>query len=70
MADVAGLLAVEKTVAWRRVASHGTTAVLLGLGSLVLIAPFAIPCLRTPTQTPIRDMLVMCSSRAERPRRS
>ena len=39
MAVVAGLIAVEKTLPWRRVASYGTAAVLLALGVLVLIAP-------------------------------
>jgi predicted metal-binding membrane protein len=36
MAVVAGLIAFEKTVPWRRVASDGTAAVLLALGVLVL----------------------------------
>jgi predicted metal-binding membrane protein len=48
MAVVAGLIAVEKTVPWRRVASLGTAAVLLGLGVLLLAAPHAIPWLTTP----------------------
>jgi predicted metal-binding membrane protein len=47
MALVAGLIAVEKTVPWRRVA-HGTAAVLLALGVLLLLAPSAIPGLTTP----------------------
>jgi predicted metal-binding membrane protein len=61
MAVVAGLIAVEKTIPWRRVATHGTAAVLLGLGLLVLIAPGAIPGLNTPNQTPTREMPVMGS---------
>jgi len=56
MALVAGLIAVEKTLPWRRVASHGTAAILLGLGMLVLIAPAAIPGLSTPTQAPMHNM--------------
>jgi predicted metal-binding membrane protein len=48
MAVVAGLIAVEKTVPWRRVASLGTAAVLLCLGLLLLAAPHAIPWLTTP----------------------
>jgi O-antigen ligase len=36
MAVVAGLIAFEKTVPWRRVASYGTAAVLLALGVLAL----------------------------------
>jgi predicted metal-binding membrane protein len=61
MAIVAGLIAVEKTVPWRRVASHGTAAILLGLGLLVLIAPAAIPGLNTPNHAPMHDMPVMSS---------
>ncbi len=48
MAVVAGLIAVEKTVPSRAVASLGTAAVLLVLGSLVLVAPDAVPGLTTP----------------------
>ena len=48
MAFVAGLIAVEKTVPWRRAAVYGTAAILLGLGVLVLVAPDAIPGLTTP----------------------
>ena len=52
MAVVAGLIAVEKTLPWRRVASHGTAAILLGLGVLVLIAPATIPGLTVPPRHP------------------
>jgi predicted metal-binding membrane protein len=48
MAVVAALIAVEKTLPWRRIASHGTAAVLLALGVLLLVAPGAIPALTTP----------------------
>jgi predicted metal-binding membrane protein len=48
MAFVAGLIAVEKLLPWRRVATYGTTAVLLVLGILVLAAPDAIPGLTIP----------------------
>lgn len=48
MAVVAGLIAVEKTVPWRAVASMGTATVLLVLGSLVLAAPDAVPGLTIP----------------------
>jgi predicted metal-binding membrane protein len=61
MAVVAGLIAVEKTLPWRRVASNGTAAILLGLGMLVLIAPAAIPSLSTPTPAPMHDMSMMGS---------
>ncbi|SFP19341.1 Predicted metal-binding membrane protein [Geodermatophilus dictyosporus] len=48
MAVVAGLIAVEKTLPWRRVATYGTTVLLLVLGLLVVAAPQAIPALTTP----------------------
>jgi predicted metal-binding membrane protein len=48
MAVVAGVIAVEKTVPWRRVATYGTAVLLLALGLLVLAAPHAIPALPTP----------------------
>jgi predicted metal-binding membrane protein len=48
MAFVAGLIALEKTLPWRRVATYGTSAVLLLLGVLVLVAPDAVPWLTIP----------------------
>lgn len=48
MAFVAGLIAVEKTLPWRRVATYGTAAVLLVLGLLLVVAPDAIPALTVP----------------------
>ena len=48
MAFVAGLIAIEKTVPWRTVATYGTAAILLGLGILLLVAPDAIPALTIP----------------------
>ena len=48
MAIVAGLIAIEKTLPWRRVATYGTTAVLFALGVLVLAAPGAVPGLTIP----------------------
>ena len=56
MAVVAGLIAFEKTVPWRRVAAYGTAAVLLALGVLVLTAPGAIPGLTTPRDAPMQQM--------------
>ena len=56
MAVVAGLIAFEKTVPWRRAASWGTAAVLLALGVLLLAAPAAIPGLTTPGHTPMPNM--------------
>ena len=51
MAVVAGLIAVEKTLPWRRVATYGTTALLLVLGVLLFVAPDAIPALTVPAGT-------------------
>jgi predicted metal-binding membrane protein len=48
MALVAGLIAFEKTIPWRRVATYGTTLILLALGVLVLAAPEALPGLTVP----------------------
>ena len=48
MGVVAGLIAAEKTVPWRRVATYGTAAILLALGVLLLAAPDAIPGLTIP----------------------
>ena len=59
MAVVAGLIAVEKTVPWRRVASYGTAAVLLALGLLLLTVPDAIPGLTNPHHTPVQPMMPM-----------
>jgi len=50
MAFVAGIIAVEKTVPWRRrVVTYATSAVLLVLGVLVLAAPDALPALTVPS---------------------
>jgi predicted metal-binding membrane protein len=43
MAFVAGLIALEKTLPWRRVATYGTAALLLALGLLLFVAPDAVP---------------------------
>ncbi len=51
MAVVAGLIAFQKTVPWRRVAAYGTAALLLCLGALVLAAPASIPKLNTPVRS-------------------
>jgi predicted metal-binding membrane protein len=61
MAVVAGVIAVEKTVPWRRVASYGTAALLLGLGVLVLVAPGSTPGLHTPARGPMPQMSTMGS---------
>jgi predicted metal-binding membrane protein len=48
MAFVAGLIAAEKMLPWRRVALYGTAVILLALGVLLLAAPDAIPGLTIP----------------------
>jgi predicted metal-binding membrane protein len=50
MAFVAGIIAVEKSVRWRRrVVTYATSAVLLVLGILVLAMPDALPALTIPS---------------------
>ena len=48
MAVVAGLIAFEKTIPWRRVATYGTALILVVLGVFVLAAPDALPGLTVP----------------------
>ena len=48
MAFIAGLIAVEKLIPARRVATYGTAAVLLALGVLVIVAPDVIPGFTVP----------------------
>jgi predicted metal-binding membrane protein len=57
MAFVAGLIAVEKTLPWRRAATWGTAGVLLVLGALLLVAPDAIPALTIPGGMPGMDRM-------------
>jgi predicted metal-binding membrane protein len=59
MAFVAGLIAVEKLLPWRRVGTYGTAAVLLVLGVLVLVAPDALPALTVPGDEPMPGMQTM-----------
>jgi predicted metal-binding membrane protein len=61
MALVAGLIAIEKTVPWRRVATYGTTIVLVVLGVTMLVAPDALPGLTVPDQSPMPSMTPMGS---------
>jgi predicted metal-binding membrane protein len=56
MALVAGLIAIEKTLPWRRVATYGTAAVLLVLGVLILTAPHTVPWLTVPGEQPMQMM--------------
>jgi predicted metal-binding membrane protein len=48
MAFVAGVIATEKLIPWRRVATYGAAAILLTLGALLLAAPGAVPALTIP----------------------
>jgi len=61
MAVVAGMIAVEKSLPWRRVATYGTAIVLLTLGVLLLAAPHAIPALTVPGADPMIQMEPMRS---------
>jgi predicted metal-binding membrane protein len=57
MAVIAGLIAAEKTVPWRRVATYGTAAILLTLGVLFFTAPGAIPALTIPGGNPMQQQM-------------
>ena len=59
MAVVAGLIAFEKLISSRRVATYGTAALLLVLGVLMLVAPDVIPALTIPgagSMSPMNEM--------------
>jgi predicted metal-binding membrane protein len=56
MAVVAGLIAFEKLIPWRRAATYGTAGVLLVLGVLLLAAPDALPALTIPGSGPMSQM--------------
>ena len=56
MAFVAGLIAIEKTLPWRRVATYTTATALLVLGVLILALPQAIPWLTLPDEQPMPMM--------------
>jgi predicted metal-binding membrane protein len=56
MALVAGLIALEKTLPWRRVATYGTAGVLVVLGLFVLVAPGAVPGLTIPGDDSMSQM--------------
>ena len=59
MAIVAGLIAIEKVLPWRRTATYGTALVLLALGVFVLVAPDALPGLIVPGQDSMPVMTSM-----------
>jgi predicted metal-binding membrane protein len=49
MACVAGIIAVEKTLPWRRGAVYATTTLLAALGVLLLVSPETVPFLTLPS---------------------
>ena len=49
MAFVAGIIAVEKTIPWRRGITYVVAAALLSIGVLMLVAPEALPWLTIPS---------------------
>jgi predicted metal-binding membrane protein len=59
MAIVAGLIAIEKTLPWRRVAVYGTAAMLLALGALLLAVPKIVPGLTIPGSGSVSEMSQM-----------
>ncbi|MEN3285597.1 MAG: hypothetical protein V7607_6737 [Solirubrobacteraceae bacterium] len=59
MAFVAALIALEKTLPWRRAVTYGTAALLLILGVLLLAAPDAIPGLTLPDSGGMDSMRMM-----------
>ena len=61
MAFVAGLIAIEKTLPWRRVATYGTAVVLLTLGVSLWLAPHGIPALTVPGDGLVEEMEPMGS---------
>jgi len=55
MAFIAGIIAVEKTVPWRRrVVTYAMSTVLLALGVLLLATPEALPALTVPSGEPMQ----------------
>lgn len=52
MAFVAALIALEKTLPWRRIAIWGTAAILATLAIAVLAAPRSVPMLTIPAGAP------------------
>ena len=59
MALVTGLIAAEKMLPWRRVATYGTATILCALGLLLLTVPTAIPNLTIPVHAVMHTMPAM-----------
>ncbi len=49
MALVAGIIAMEKTLPWRRGLTYGTAALLFALGIVLLVAPHVLPAFTIPS---------------------
>jgi predicted metal-binding membrane protein len=62
MAVIAGVIALEKTLPWRRVATYGTATILVCLGVLMLASPSRIPGLRTPRTGTMQEMSMTSAS--------
>jgi predicted metal-binding membrane protein len=52
MVFVAALIALEKVLPWRRVATWGTSAILVALAIAFLVAPESVPGLVVPGSSP------------------
>jgi predicted metal-binding membrane protein len=59
MAVAGGLIAVEKLLPWRRLATYGVAAILLVLGVLMLTDPSSIPALTIPSHGAMAQMAPM-----------
>jgi predicted metal-binding membrane protein len=59
MAFVAAIIAIEKLLPWRRVATYGTAGILLAIGVLLLVAPDALPALTIPGGDSMQQMQPM-----------
>jgi hypothetical protein len=46
---IAAIIAAEKLLPWRRVATYGTAGALLALGVFLLLAPTVLPGLTIPS---------------------
>jgi predicted metal-binding membrane protein len=57
MAFVAALIAAEKLLPWRRLATYSTAAILLVPGVLLLATPAAVPGLTIPGHSPMTHQM-------------
>jgi predicted metal-binding membrane protein len=56
MALAGGLIAVEKLLPWRRVATYAVATILLVLGVLLLVDPTSVPALTIPSHAGMASM--------------